>query len=85
MSGDKAPLEILLGVDTATKENFAKDVEFTLVGDENVIKKIASEQKIDLSRYVIKHTDSVLTMEDDPMSVMKDKKDSSLALRILQR
>ena len=82
MSGDKAPLEILLGVDKASKESFAKDVEFTLVGDENVIKKLAAEQKIDLSRYVIKHTDSVLTMEDDPMSVMKDKKDSSLALSL---
>ena len=82
MSGDKAPLEILLGVEAATKENFAKNVEFTLVGDENVIKKLAAEQKIDLSRYVIKHTDSVLTMEDDPMSVMKDKKDSSLALSL---
>ncbi len=82
MSGDKAPLEILLGVDQASKEDFAKDVEFTVVGDENVIKKLAEENGIDVSNYIIKHTDVVLTMEDDPMAIMKEKKNSSLGLSL---
>ena len=82
MSGDRAPLEILLGVDTAAKQGFAKDVEFTLVGDEKVIKALAEEHGIDISHYEIKHTDVVLTMEDDPMAVMKEKKGSSLGLAL---
>lgn len=80
MSGDKAPLETLLGVDIASKKYFAKNVEFTLVGDENVIKCLAAENSIDLSRYEIKHTDVVLTMEDDPLLIMKEKRNSSLGL-----
>ena len=80
MSGDKAPLEILLGVDMASKQDYAKGVEFTLVGDENVIKSLAAEHNIDVARYEIKHTDVVLTMEDDPLLIMKEKKNSSLGL-----
>lgn len=82
MSGDNAPLEMLLGVDRAAKQSFSKDVQYTLVGDEAVIKKLAEENKLDISAYEIKHTETVLTMEDDPMSVMKEKKDSSLGLSL---
>ena len=80
MSGDKAPLEILLGVDLASKQDFSKGVEYTLVGDEETIKSLAEENKIDISPYRIVHTPIVLTMEDDPMDVMREKKDSSLGL-----
>ena len=80
MSGDKAPLEILLGVDIASKQEFSKGIEYTLVGDENVINSLAKENGIDLSAYNIVHTDVVLTMEDDPMAIMKEKKNSSMGL-----
>ena len=80
MSGDKAPLEMLLGVDMASKAEFAKDAQFTLVGDENVIRALAAEHKIDVSSYEIKHTDIVLTMEDEPGVIMKEKKNSSMGL-----
>ena len=80
MSGDKAPLEILLGVTMAIEKGYAKDAEFTLVGDEGVIKSLAAEHKIDISKYEIKHTDTVLTMQDDPMAIMREKKNSSLGL-----
>ena len=80
MSGDNAPFEMLLGINMASAQDFAKDVEFVLTGDENVIKKLATEHKIDISKYDIRHTDVVLTMDDDPMSVMRDKKNSSLGL-----
>lgn len=82
MSGDKAPLEILLGVDTAIKKGYAKDVDFALVGDEGVIKSLAAEHKINIEGYEIRHTDSVLTMSDDPMAVMRDKKSSSMAVAL---
>ena len=80
MSGDKAPLEMLRGVDFAAKQEYSDGVEYILVGDENVIKTVSAEQDIDVSRYEIVHTDMVLTMEDEPLSVLKEKKNSSLGL-----
>lgn len=80
MSGDNAPLATLQGLDRASKMPYGADVEFVLTGDESVIKKVAEENKIDISKYDIRHTDAVLTMEDDPMSIMKEKKNSSLGL-----
>ena len=80
MSGDNAPLETILGVDRAAKQPYSKDVKYVLVGDEAVIARVAAEQGIDLSGYEIRHTDIVLTMEDEPMAVMKEKKNSSLGL-----
>lgn len=80
MSGDNAPYETLKGVCEAAACDYAKDVEFTLVGDENVINKLSVENKWDISRFAIRHTDEVLDMHDEPMSVMKEKSNSSLAI-----
>ncbi|MBE6646825.1 MAG: phosphate acyltransferase PlsX [Ruminococcaceae bacterium] len=80
MSGDKAPLEMLKGAVDAAAQDYSNGVDFTLVGDENVIKRLAEENKLDVSGFEIRHTEVVLTMDDDPMAVMKEKKDSSLAL-----
>ena len=82
MSGDNAPVETLLGVDKAIKQSYSDGVEYILVGDEAVINKIAAEKKIDISKCEIKHTDTVLTMEDEPMAIMKEKKNSSLGLSL---
>ena len=79
MSGDNAPLETLKGAVNAKAQKYSEGVDFTLVGDENIIKKTAEENKLDISGFEIRHTDVVLTMEDDPMAVMKEKNDSSLA------
>ncbi len=78
MSGDRAPLEMLLGAVEAKKEKYAEGVEFTLVGDESVIKVLARENKLDISDFQIVHTTAVLDMQDEPMAVMKEKRDSSL-------
>lgn len=80
MSGDNAPEATLLGLDKASKMPYSEGVEYLLVGNESVIKKVALENNIDISSYEIRQTDTVLTMEDDPMSVMRDKKNSSLGL-----
>lgn len=82
MSGDKAPLEVILGTEKARLSEFSKGYGYVLVGDENVIKTVAAENGIDLSNYEIRHTDVVLDMSDEPMSVMRDKKNSSLALAL---
>lgn len=77
MSGDNAPLEIIKGVAWAHK-NFKE--ELILVGDENVISDIAVKNEINLSGIDIVHASSVIAMEDKPMSVVREKRDSSMSV-----
>lgn len=78
MSGDNAPLEILKGAEAAAKE--FKEHTITLVGDENVISDIAVKNEINLSGIEIIHAASVISMEDSPLSVVRDKRDSSMSV-----
>ncbi len=80
MSGDKAPHEQLIGACEAAKEN--PTVGFTFVGNEEIMRAIAvaKDMDIDLPNVEIKNTDVVLTMEDQPLSVVRDKKDSSMGV-----
>ena len=79
MGGDNAPFEIVKGVSIAAAEN--KDVELVLIGDTKLIDECFV--KIEVAKpdnVTIVHTDVVVTMEDDPMVVMKEKNNSSMAL-----
>ena len=78
MSGDHAPLEILRGACTA-KEEFP-EIGITLVGDHDVICTVALENNLDLSDMEIRQSSSVISMEDPPLSVIHDKKDSSMGV-----
>ena len=78
MSGDNAPLEILKGASLAAKEY--KEHTILLVGDQNVISHIAVTDEIDIAGIEIIHADSVISMEDNPISVVRDKKDSSMSV-----
>lgn len=78
MSGDHAPLEILKGASLAAKEY--KEHEILLVGDENVISHIAVTNEIDISGIEIIHADAVISMEDNPICVVRDKKNSSMSV-----
>ena len=82
MSGDNAPLEILRGVFSADSEYNAN---FILVGDREIIERTARDEGYDISRFSIVHTDTVISMEDDSICVVRAKKDSSMstALRLL--
>ena len=84
MGGDNAPRETVLGAFAAAKE-FDRSIEYTLVGDEAAIREIAAEQGVDLARFDIVPTVEVITMEDDPVCVMRAKKESSMStgLRML--
>ncbi|MBE6620710.1 MAG: phosphate acyltransferase PlsX [Ruminococcaceae bacterium] len=84
MGGDNAPREMVLGVLDAAAE-YDESVEYTLVGDEAAIRAIAEDVEADLSNFTIVPTEQVITMEDDPVCVMRAKKDSSMstALRML--
>ena len=78
MSGDNAPLEILKGSIMAASE--LSNESFVLVGKEDEIKKVASENGLDISKMEIVHAESVVTMEDDPIASVRAKKDSSMML-----
>lgn len=84
MGGDNAPYEILKGVCDASLEN---DAYYILVGNCDAIEKITDECGFDKSRFEIYLTEEVITMEDDPMCVIKGKKNSSMStgLRLLSQ
>jgi len=83
MSGDKAPLEIVKG---AVKAARLPDVQLTLVGNREIICRIAKEQQLSLDDIRIVHTEEIITMEDDPISIVRSKKNSSMGvgLRLLK-
>ena len=74
-------VEIVKGANLSAKE--FPCVEFILVGDEteilNCFKKLECEVPKNIS---IVHTDVFVTMEDDPMIVMKEKNNSSMAIAL---
>ena len=78
MSGDYAPRELIKGgVDAAT---VFPDVGISLVGDRRIIESCAKEMTLSLKSVDIIHADEVITMDDDPGFVMKEKKNSSMAV-----
>lgn len=82
MGGDNAPLETIKGVLMAKEELSA---EYVLVGDRDELLRVAKENKLSLDGFEIVHTPTVITMEDEAISVVKAKKDSSMSvgLRLL--
>lgn len=77
MGGDKAPEETVKGVIQAAREFNAS---FILVGNRNDIERIAAENDFDIRRMDIVHTETVITMEDDPLCVVRGKQDSSMSV-----
>ncbi len=76
MSGDNAPLEIIKGAIAAQEEY--KEHEIIIVGDENVISDVVVQNELNLGDITIKHASEVITMEDKPMAVVREKRDSSM-------
>ncbi len=76
--GDNAPLEIVKGAAAASNE-FGVDI--TLVGNETEIKKVITENNLKFNEnLIIVHTDDVIDMHDEPTSLLKAHKDSSMAV-----
>lgn len=80
MGGDKAPAETVKGAIAAYGELAASDVSFVWVGNREDIERVAKEESFDLSLVEVVHTETVITMEDDPMSVSRAKKASSMSV-----
>ena len=80
MSGDNAPLQTLLGACAAAAEYSGE--KFVFIGDEQTMRSVASENGINIDRDNIEivQSNGVVTMEDSPLSVVREKKDSSMGV-----
>ena len=81
MGGDHAPQEVVKGAIRAMDE---LGVAITLVGKREAVAACLSEQ--DLARVELVDASEVISMEDDPSTATRRKKDSSMsvALRLLK-
>ena len=77
MGGDNAPQCVLQGAADAAKE-FGSGMTLALLGDEKVLRQCAAEHGIDLTPFELIHCTENITMEDDPVRVVRRKPDSSL-------
>ena len=86
MGGDNAPKQPIKGIKSFIKSNPTSNTFFYLVGEES---KIAVEAYKDLprDRFKLIYTKHTITMEDNPLKVMKEKADSSMiqCLQLLKR
>lgn len=75
--GDNAPMSVIKGCAAAVKEY---GVEISLVGKVDELNKLFEEN--DISKYGIEFVNAteIVTMHDDPASVVRSKKDSSMAV-----
>ncbi len=81
MGGDYAPIETVKGVARAVAE-LGDDVEYILVGDKAKIEAAAKENKISLDGLRIIHTECEITMDDDPICVVRGKDTSSMSIAL---
>lgn len=77
MGGDKAPEETVKGALWAMREFLAT---FILVGDREAIERIAAAEGYDVRLLNIVDTKTYITMEDDPLCVVRGKQDSSMSV-----
>lgn len=75
MGGDNAPLELVKGVCRASE---TIKTDYIVVGDRTAILKIASENELDISKFEIVDSKTVVEMGDDPVAVVRKKADSSM-------
>lgn len=78
MGGDNAPDAIVNGCIDAIIEKDGFNIQ--LIGDSDRIKKILEDRKFSSPRITIQHTTEVVTGEDSPTKVIRNKKDSSMVV-----
>ena len=77
MSGDNAPAELLRGASMAAD---AYSASIVVVGNREVIEETAKKEEISLEKITVVHAPDVINMEDSALSVVRDKKDSSMSI-----
>jgi len=81
MGGDFAPkneIEGALLAQSALISETNTSVEIVLYGVEKTIRKVASENKLDISKFKVVDSPYIIDMHDDPTEILKTKKESSL-------
>ncbi len=76
MGGDFAPESVIKGLNQAKKE--LQDTEFLIFGDETKIRELLEDEK----NVTILPTTEIVDFHDDPLRVVKTKKDSSMVRAI---
>ena len=80
MGGDNAPDEIVKGAVLAADQ---LNVDILLVGDEKRVRALLQQNlPKNAGRITVQHAGEVITMEDNPVSAVRQKKDSSLAVAL---
>ncbi len=79
MGGDHAPEEIVKGALRARRE---LGVDLILVGKEEIVKEIVLRETAELSGIELVVARELITMEDDPSTATRRKKDSSMAVAL---
>lgn len=77
MGGDHAPVEILKGCAAAVEEF---GVKIIVTGPEDLLKNTLQEHNIPDTDIEIRHTEGIITMEDEAGAVLKAKRNSSMGL-----
>lgn len=84
MGGDHAPENELLGAYQALEQLDKRNCSIRFFGQENVIRKAAEKLNIPLDRFSVYHAEETVTMHDEPSSIVKKKRTSSMYLGIEQ-
>lgn len=79
MGGDHAPEAIVKGAVMAARE-FKEEI--VLVGKEDVIRSLLEKEGADLNGITIRNATEEVDMHDDPSTVLRTKKDSSMAVAL---
>lgn len=76
--GDNAPIEIVKGASEASNQF---DCEITLTGKKSEIEQIIEQNNLSFKgSLIIVDTDDVISMHDDPTTILKSHSNSSMAL-----
>ena len=75
--GDNAPSAMIRGAAMAVAE-YGHTV--VLTGDEATIRRVAEQEQVSLDGIEIVHTADVIEIEDEPRSILKEHKNSSMGL-----
>ena len=75
--GDYAPLEIIKGVSECIRKCHC---DISLVGNRNKINQVANENNLIIDDLKIIDCETEITGSDDPMEIIKSKKESSMAV-----
>lgn len=74
--GDNAPLAVIQGCELAMKEY---DVEITLTGDVEILKKVAAENNVDISKMELVNAPQVIPVCEEPSKILNEYKECSMA------